>query len=116
MMVLIVLIDYFGFYRRFLVGVLDGDLVTDVARPIGWTHFVLNYIGQNDGHEIKIYCDGVQMASSNMTGPYRYLPGTGRVVVGRQYTNCDNNYASVDVDELLLFNETLTEQNIKHMN
>ena len=109
-----VLIDYFGFYRRFLVGVLDGDLVTDVVPPSGWTHFVLNYIGQNNGHDI--YCDGVQMASSNMTGPYGYLAGTGRVVVGRQYTNYDNNYASADVDELLFFNETLTEETIKDMN
>ena len=44
-----------------------------------------------------------------------YQPGSGRVVIGRENTADDNDYASFHVDQLLFFNEALTEQNIQNM-
>ena len=41
--------------------------------------------------------------------------GDGRVVVGRIYTNSDRQYGSVDVDELLFFNQALGEQQIRDL-
>ena len=47
-----------------------------------------------------------------MISSYTVQPGAGRVVIGRLSID---GYASVDVDELLLFNETRSDQNIQDM-
>ena len=39
-------------------------------------------------------------------------PGEGRVVLGKEYTNKNGRYGSVDLDELLLFNEALSVEQI----
>ena len=84
-------------------------------RLTGWTHVVLNYIGPNNGQGIQIYYNGEQTGSDDMRSLSTYQPGSGRVVIGRENTADDNDYASFHVDQLLFFNETLTEQNIQNM-
>ena len=37
--------------------------------------------------------------------------GDGKIVVGRQYTNRDEQHGSVEVDELIYFNAALTSDN-----
>ena len=44
-----------------------------------------------------------------------FQSGEGKIVVGRKFVDDDDNYASVAVDELLFFNETLSDQDIHDM-
>ena len=76
---------------------------------------MLNYIGPNDGEGIRIYVNGVQVASDNMKIAVAYQSGDGRIVVGRYYTDSNRLYTSVEVDELIFFNRSLTLEEIKYL-
>ena len=78
----------------------------------GWMHIALNYVGPDDGQGIRIYQDGVQIGSDDTKSSATLTFGDGRVVVGRMYTDGDEGYAGVDVDELLFFDEKLSDQEI----
>ena len=41
--------------------------------------------------------------------------GYGRAVIGRQSTNADRDYCSVEMDDLLFWNKALTEEDIKDL-
>ena len=73
----------------------------------------MNYIGPADGQGITVYTDGAVQGSGTSKGSGSRPPGDGRVVIGRYYTNRDDRYASVAVDELTLWNRTLTLQEIQ---
>ena len=92
---------------------LDGYFGEDHPTPTGWTHVVLNYIGPNNGEGIIGYFDGIEVKTdtSKYGGPFKV--GDGRIVVGRRYTDRDAKYASVQVDELIYFNATLTSDNVQ---
>ena len=85
------------------------------SRSSGWIHVVLNYVGPNNGQGIRVY-NGAEIKSDVTKQAYPYRPGAGRVVIGRQLIDEYATYVSVDVDELLFFNEALTDQNIQDMN
>ena len=89
---------------------MDGYFFAYVGNPSGWTHFVLNYIGPNNGQGIRFYFDGAEVASDIIKWLKSKSAGDGRVVIGRQYIDVDDKYAGIDVDELLFFNETLSVQ------
>ena len=75
---------------------------------------MLNYIGPNDGEGLRIYYNGMEVTSDTIkssAGPYS--TGDGRIVVGRRLTNLDENYASVQVDELIYFNASLTSDDVQ---
>ena len=76
--------------------------------PAGWTHVVLNYIGPNDGQGIIMYYDGAVVVSDTSKYLVSRSAGDGRIVVGRRFTNSNQHYASVQVDELIYFNQVLT--------
>ena len=77
------------------------------------TRVVLNYFGPENGMEIKLYQNGgfLKQGSGKISGDY--LSGDGRLVVGRQITGWNQNYGSVDLDELLMFNATISEEEIE---
>ena len=77
---------------------------------------MLNYIGPNNGQGIRFYFDGVQVANDTSKRSTTTFAGDGRVILGKQGINADARYVSVDVDELLFFNETLSDQSIQDMN
>ena len=87
---------------------MDGSFQTTGSQPFGWTHLVLNYIGPNNGQGIQIYFNGMQIGSDNTKSGTSYQPGDGRVILGRHHLR----YAGADVDELLFFNKTLSDQEI----
>ena len=80
--------------------------------PTGWTHIVLNYIGPDDGQGIAIYHDGGHEVGDSDKMPLTYRPSDGRVIMGRRFTYPSQEYAGIDVDELLFFNEKLSDQEI----
>ena len=85
--------------------------------PSGWTHIVLNDLGPNDG--IRVYYDGVHESSDVTKQAASYSSGNGRVVVGNSYTQAGavnslftRLHAGGDFDELLFFNQILSQQQI----
>ena len=73
---------------------------------------MFNYIGPNEGQGIRIYQDGNLMGNvTTLTNPYSGK-SSGKIVIGRRYPYINNFYSSVEVDELLFFNQSLTEPEI----
>ena len=89
----------------------DGYISPKHPLPTEWTHFVLNYIGPNDGKVFGVYYHGVQVGIHTANSGSRSI-GDGKIVVGRALTNGDAYYASVQVDELTFFNQALTQEEI----
>ena len=84
-------------------------------KPSGWTHFALNYIGPNNGEGIELFRDGAEVVNSTTrTITHRSTPD-GRLVVGRYTTDRDNQYTSLQIDELFLFNHVLDSKDVQHM-
>ena len=74
---------------------------------------MLNYIGPNDGEGIRIYYNGVEVASDTDKNGGPNSAGDSSIVIGRHNTNFDHMYyASMQIDELLFFNRALTAAKI----
>ena len=81
----------------------------DVDVPSGWFHLVLNLIGSNDG--LSVYHNGLLVANGTTSAADSSI-GDGRIVIGRLSTVHDIAYGSVEIDELMLFNQALPEEQI----
>ena len=78
-----------------------------------WLHFVLNFIGPNDGEGIRIYLDGEMVQSVTAAGGFRIPPRHSRIIIGRSTIDSYfGRYASLQMDELLFFNQALSEEEI----
>ena len=84
-------------------------------RPSGWFHVVINYIGPNNGQGIRMFIDGSELMSDTAKDAWSFSAGDGMVVVGRDYTDADKEYASVQVDELIFFNQVLSNDHINKL-
>ena len=98
---------------RFRVFVTDGYFYLDHPKPSGWTHLTLNCIGPENGQGIRIYYDGEEVKSDTTKHSSSRLAGDGRIVVGRFYTDQEKWYASLQLDELIFFNQSLTSAEVK---
>ena len=93
-------------------GYFDVDLK---VQPVVWTHVVLNYMSLETREGIKTYENGGFTAADTIKRGPGYFTADGRVVIGRTQTANDGGYASVKLDELMLFNEALSEEQIKDL-
>ena len=100
-------------YCRFFVSGY-GVLETDLTPPSGnvWNHIVLNYLGRVSGQGIRIYYNGVLTGSDTTSHSGTFSDGPGRVLVGRWAERHAGDFAGVDLDEILMFNESLTQLEI----
>ena len=98
---------------RFEVFLPEGRFIRAVIRPTGWFHIVLNYLGPNEDEGIRGYFDGTEVALDITKYPYSYSTGPGRIVVGKLYTDSNEKYGSVQIDDLIYFNKSLTRQQIE---
>ena len=73
---------------------------------------VLNFLGPNDEEGIRIYENGKHVGNHTIITQSSTTESNGRIVIGRAFTEINNYYASVQVDELLFFNRSLTKQEI----
>ena len=76
---------------------------------------MLNFVGPEPGKGFRVFYDGIELESfdSSLKGvDLSSSPGDGRVVVGRYYTDQDRDYISVEIDELIFFNQALNNDNI----
>ena len=80
-----------------------------------WIHLVLNYIGPNSGKGIQAFKDGAFVGQHQSGSDGTHTTGEGRVVVGRKHTNYNRFYAHVELDELIFFNETLTNEEVNQL-
>ena len=73
---------------------------------------MLNYIGPNNGEGIRIYYNGKKEASSGRKLYGGNTAHSGRIIAGRFNTEADQYYTSVQVDELIFFDQSLTLEEI----
>ena len=90
----------------------DVTFGTGTPKPSGWTHIVLNYLGPNNGQGIRIYYNGTEVASDTTKTSHGFSAGHGRIVVGRYRTNRNDHYGNAQVDELIFFNQALSQDDI----
>ena len=103
-------------YFRTLFYVSDGYFIKSGIRPSnGWFHVVINYFGANIRQGFKTYFNGNLNVTSTTKFPHTITPSNGKIVIGRAYTEIDNVYTSMEVDELLFFNHTLTTQEVNSL-
>ena len=98
------------FPRRYRTAMSTGNYISHGTIPPGWFHTVLNFIGPDGG--IRAYHDGVKVGSdTNIHGDGKDN-GDRRIVMGRYFVKSATSYSSVQVDELLFFNQLLTDDKI----
>ena len=90
----------------------DGQFWITHPTPAGWAHIVLNYIGPYNGERITLHINGEEVKSDTTKYGGSYSAGDGRIVVGREYTDKDDRYSSVQIDELVFFNHHLSSAEI----
>ena len=56
---------------------------------------------------LLIYYNGTLVGSDQTGQPETKESGDGKMVIGRQFTNKDENYVSMKIDELMMWNEAL---------
>ena len=88
---------------------------THSTRQTVCLHVVVNYIGPNNGDGIRIFYDGVEVASDTTRDPSSLPGGDGRIVVGTVYTEVNGHYANGQIAELLFFNQALNVIDIKEL-
>ena len=76
---------------------------------------MLNYIGPNNGEGIELFKDGAEAANSTTRTTTHHSAPDGRLVIGRYATDRDNQYTSLEIDELFLFNHVLNSKDVQHM-
>ena len=73
----------------------------------------MNFIG---GRELELYEAGQPNGRDTVLNTlFEYGPVSGRIIIGRYYSEQDGFYGSVQVDELLFFNEPLSEEEIMRL-
>ena len=73
---------------------------------------MVNYIGPNAGDGIRVFYDGTLVTSDDTADAKSFQSGSGRIIAGRDRDDLDDLYASVNVDELTMFNQSLTTEQI----
>ena len=76
---------------------------------------MLNFIGPNAVEGIEAFKDGVLRARHWSGYSSTYTDGDGRVVVGRRHVSRSQDYAHVEVDELVFFNKALLEVDVMEL-
>ena len=78
-----------------------------------WQHIVLSFVkGREDKDEIQIYNNAEKVATDKTKALGTNSKGNGRIVIGRNFSGSDGKYGSVEIDELLFFNQALPETKI----
>ena len=95
---------------RYELQVTDGKFQMSGDKPSGWTHVIVNYLEPNAG--TKLYYDSVYHRGNIPKFGDSYTPGNGRTVIGRRNVNSDSSYASLEIDELAMFNASLSDVQI----
>ena len=100
-------------YFRNYVAVKKRKFWADVSKfNDRWIHLVLNYIGPNMGDGIQAFQDGAFISRHQSGADGDHHVGDGQMVIGRRYPNRSQDYSHVQVDELIFFNEALSNEEV----
>lgn len=77
-----------------------------------WFHFVAVYLGRHEGEGIVMYIDGHEAGRDEDTMGGPNTPGDGVLVIGRFDPSSNTRYCSVEMDDLIFWNEALQEADI----
>ena len=84
--------------------------------PNGWFHVILNYEGPDNSEGFTTYFNGRLVMSDRRKRPDNNSPGNARMAIGRSFTEIDDFYSSMEMDELAMFNRFLTSEQISLIN
>ena len=87
----------------------------DYSYSTGWNQLTLNYLGPNNGEGISLYENGALVTDDKTITPTTLPEGDGRIVLGRRFIDKDDPTASVDLDEILFFNQFLSDSQITEL-
>ena len=73
---------------------------------------MVNYIGPNDGEGSRLWINGAEVANDTDRSGGSRPSGDGKIVVGRDYTNKDQKYGGVQVDEMIYFDQALNDDEV----
>ena len=106
---------FFFAYFSFLINVaadnwyeIDEDIPEDT-----WFQAVMIYNGPNGGIRVHVN-DKIKHGEVREGKRYRG-ESSGHVVIGRRFVTSDKKYCSAMVDELMLWNRSLTIQEAEHL-
>ena len=77
-----------------------------------WVHAVMIYYGPNTG--IRVHVNGGVKTDKGRSASSKEA-SSGHVVIGRRYVTVNEKYCSVTVDELMLWNRSLTTEEAEHL-
>ena len=98
---------------RYALRVYDGYFHYNYPWLTDWYHLALVYHGPNDGQGISIYHDGNLIKNDASKALRDREESRGTVVIGKLYTDTDQHYGSVMVDELTFWNKQLLPAEIQ---
>ena len=102
-----IIINYYSQIQTGSFHTLNGPI-----QPTAWFHLGLVYHGSEDGQGFTVYYDGRLLQSVTQKIPNTFDRGRGKLVVGRILIDKDNRYASIEVDDIILWNRQLNVQEI----
>ena len=110
------------YFCRWRINPESGYSHIDVPAQVSqWVHhvFVLHRLGDGEDDAFSLYENGVSVGTLIVVNGTVNQPGPGRMVIGRRIVvEVEDDYqfyASVVVDELLLWNRKLTQQEIQNI-
>ena len=83
--------------------------------PSDWYHLAMILHGPNDGQGISIYHDGILVKRDSTKEQKNYTQSTGTVIIGKRFTDRDEDYGSIMVDELTFWDRQLLPEEINAM-
>ena len=72
-----------------------------LGKPAGWFHLTVVY--HEAGNDVDVYYDGERKVTVSRSGAIE-PSGSGHMVIGRRFIDAFNGYATVEIDELTLWN------------
>ena len=93
--------------------VLTGYFVYHAAIPVGWFHLGLVFHGSQQGQGFTLHVHQQSTRRSGTLNSKEYQNTTGTVIIGRRFHERDQNYGSITMDELTLWNRKLSQQDVE---
>ena len=100
-------------FTEYFYTVLSDGASTELRKPTGW--FLITMVLRGPDDEVVIYHDATQVAQTTekkVIPDINSLPGLRRVFIGRKRVSHDQDYASIMVDELTMWNRKLTQEEV----
>ena len=94
---------------KYLVRAITQYIRLDITGvPTGWFHVVLVLHGEG----VTVYYNAIAEDGYRTTGNVLMQPGSGITVIGKAFTERNDQRTSASVDELMMWNRALSESEV----